>query len=52
LSECVCPDLEERLKKLSECPHLHPSAVQKPLAQLEVRKEQERNRPNTKPSEN
>ena len=41
LSECVCPDLEERLARLREVPEIHaPSVIDKPLLQRKLKKEQ------------
>lgn len=41
LSECICPDLEERLEKLRKCPYLHvPSMVEKPLLERNLKKKQ------------
>jgi hypothetical protein len=48
LSECTCPDLEERLQRLSESPHLHPQTV----ARVRIDREQKQNRPDTKPEKN
>lgn len=49
LSECVCPDLKERLASLAKCPHIHvPSMVVKPLVENEAK----RNRPDEKKENN
>lgn len=29
LSICICPDLEERLKRLERCPNIHGSIIAK-----------------------
>lgn len=51
LSECICPDLEERLNDLRKSKFLHvPSIVEKPLAQRKIREEQKRNRPDEDPA--
>jgi hypothetical protein len=49
LSECICPDLKERLESLRQCPNIHiPSMVVKPLLENEAK----RNRPNEKKENN
>ena len=41
LSECVCPDLKERLEALRNSPFIHqPSCVDKPLLENKMNKEQ------------
>ena len=52
LADCECPDIKERLAKLSKCPLLHSTLTRVPLAQIAVREEQERNRPGSKPEDN
>ena len=42
LSECICPDIVERLESLRKCPHIHaPSVVDKPLDAIAARREKE-----------
>lgn len=53
LSECICPDLEERMNRLRGNPYIHtPSIVDKTLAQRAVNEDRQRNRPDEKPQEN
>lgn len=41
LSECVCPDLKERLERLRGSKFLHtPTIVDKPLLENKLKKEQ------------
>lgn len=40
LSQCTCPDIEERLNRLRSCPSLHvPSCIDKPLAQRAIQQQ-------------
>lgn len=48
LSECTCADLEERLKRLSKSPYLHPQLT----SRVHIDREQKKNRPEVKPQEN
>jgi len=41
LSECVCPDLKERLERLRGCPNIHaPSVIDKNLLANKMNKQQ------------
>lgn len=50
LSECICPDLKERLERLRQCPMVDPrTIIEVPLAQRKLLEEQRKNRPDEKP---
>jgi hypothetical protein len=43
LSQCECPDLEERLNSLRDCPNIHvPTMVERPLRERQLRMEKQR----------
>lgn len=50
LSECICPDLEERLERIRRSPYIHPSLVEVIRAKRTMREEQQRNRPDEDPA--